>query len=136
MNTTGTNASNCAETVPSAAMPDLTATKTHLVRLRRARGFNTPVGHRCSNILEMLDGLPPESIDYLTPRSTTDRRANLLRSIKQQAAELDAELGKLPFMLIVGERERDAGTASVRSHEQGDLGAVVVDEIPPLITGA
>jgi hypothetical protein len=39
-------------------------------------------------------------------------------------------------MLVVGERERDAGTASVRSHEEGDLGAVELGEIAPLVDSA
>jgi threonyl-tRNA synthetase len=41
----------------------------------------------------------------------------------------DAELAKAPFMLVVGDRERDAGTASVRHHGEGDLGALPVDEL-------
>ena len=32
-------------------------------------------------------------------------------------------------MLVVGEREQAAGTASVRSHERGDLGAVAIGEL-------
>ena len=48
----------------------------------------------------------------------------------------DAELAKVPFMLVVGEREREAGTASVRSHEHGDLGAVAIGEIPALVTAS
>jgi threonyl-tRNA synthetase len=45
----------------------------------------------------------------------------------------DAELAKVPFMLVVGEREEEGGTASVRSHERGDLGAIAVAEIPALL---
>ncbi len=45
----------------------------------------------------------------------------------------DAELAKVPLMLVVGERERAAGTASVRSHERGDLGAVAIGELAGLI---
>ena len=45
----------------------------------------------------------------------------------------DAELAKVPFMLVVGEREEAEATASVRAHDRGDLGAVAVDEIPALI---
>lgn len=26
-----------------------------LVQMRRAHGYDSPIGHRCSNILEMLD---------------------------------------------------------------------------------
>ncbi len=45
----------------------------------------------------------------------------------------DAELAKLPYMVIVGEREQGDGSGSVRSHDGGDLGAVPVAEIPALI---
>jgi threonyl-tRNA synthetase len=48
----------------------------------------------------------------------------------------DAELAKVPFMLVVGERERDAGTASVRSHERGDMGALAPAVLPSLIAGS
>jgi threonyl-tRNA synthetase len=41
----------------------------------------------------------------------------------------DAELAKAPFMLVVGEREQADGTASVRSHADGDLGALAADEL-------
>jgi threonyl-tRNA synthetase len=47
----------------------------------------------------------------------------------------DAELSKVPFMLIVGEREREAANASVRSHDQGDIGAVAISEIAALVDG-
>jgi threonyl-tRNA synthetase len=45
----------------------------------------------------------------------------------------DAELAKVPLMLVVGEREQADGTASVRSHERGDLGALAPAEIAALI---
>ncbi len=47
----------------------------------------------------------------------------------------DAELAKVPFMLVVGEREREGATASVRAHDRGDLGAVAIGEIPALVEG-
>ena len=40
----------------------------------------------------------------------------------------DAELRKIPFMLVVGDRERDAAVVSVREHHGGDAGAISVDE--------
>ncbi len=36
----------------------------------------------------------------------------------------DAELGRYPYMLVVGDREEEAGALAVRSHEQGELGAM------------
>jgi threonyl-tRNA synthetase len=38
----------------------------------------------------------------------------------------DAELRKAPYMLVVGDREEEAGEVSVRSHSDGDVGALSV----------
>ena len=40
----------------------------------------------------------------------------------------EAELMKVPYMLIVGDREEEQGTVAVRKREQGDLGAVPLEE--------
>jgi threonyl-tRNA synthetase len=40
----------------------------------------------------------------------------------------DAELMKVPFMLVVGEREENEGTVSVRKHGQGDLGPQKIED--------
>ncbi|WP_332454177.1 threonine--tRNA ligase [Chryseobacterium aquaticum] len=40
----------------------------------------------------------------------------------------DAELKKIPFMLVVGENEERDGTISVRRRGEGDLGAMSMDE--------
>lgn len=45
----------------------------------------------------------------------------------------DAELLKVPYMLIVGEKEEQNGTVSVRKHGQGDLGTMSIDEFIVLI---
>jgi len=37
-----------------------------------------------------------------------------------------AELGRFPYMLVVGDRELEAGAVSVRSHAEGELGAMPV----------
>jgi threonyl-tRNA synthetase len=48
----------------------------------------------------------------------------------------DAEVAKLPFMLVVGDREAQAGQVSVRSHADGDEGAVAIADVATRITGA
>lgn len=40
----------------------------------------------------------------------------------------DAEVQKVPFMLIVGEKEMNEGRVSVRKHGEGDLGSMSLDE--------
>jgi threonyl-tRNA synthetase len=41
----------------------------------------------------------------------------------------DAELRKIPYMLVVGDREAERGTASLREHRAGDEGEVAVEEL-------
>jgi len=45
----------------------------------------------------------------------------------------DAELMKVPFMLVVGEREEHEGTVSVRKHGQGDLGPQTIEDFIRLV---
>jgi threonyl-tRNA synthetase len=40
----------------------------------------------------------------------------------------EAELRKVPYMLVVGDREQEAGVVSLREHGAGDRGSVGVDE--------
>ena len=47
-----------------------------------------------------------------------DRTESVGRKIR------DAELAKLPYMVILGDREAESGEISVRSHADGDLGAM------------
>jgi threonyl-tRNA synthetase len=41
----------------------------------------------------------------------------------------DAELRKVPYMLVVGDREAEEGSVAVRAHRGGDMGTVPVDEL-------
>lgn len=45
----------------------------------------------------------------------------------------DAEVKKLPYMLIVGEKEVESGTVSVRKHGSVDLGTMTSDEFRDLL---
>ena len=45
----------------------------------------------------------------------------------------DAELMKIPFMLVVGEREENEGTVAVRKHGQGDLGPQKIEDFVKLV---
>ncbi len=40
----------------------------------------------------------------------------------------DAELRKIPYMLVVGDREQDGGEVRVREHRHGDVGSAAVGE--------
>ena len=41
----------------------------------------------------------------------------------------EAQLQKVPYMLVVGDREAESGAVSVRSRSEGDKGAVAVDDL-------
>ena len=41
----------------------------------------------------------------------------------------EAELRKIPYMLVVGDREVENGTAAVRRHREGDQGALSLDDV-------
>jgi threonyl-tRNA synthetase len=51
-----------------------------------------------------------------------DRTESVGRKIR------DAELRKIPFMLVVGDREEESGEVSVREHRAGDTGSLPVQE--------
>ena len=40
----------------------------------------------------------------------------------------EAQMQKIPYMLVIGDKERDAGTVSVRTRGGVDLGAMSLDE--------
>ncbi|MGQ1944083.1 threonine--tRNA ligase [Ornithobacterium rhinotracheale] len=45
----------------------------------------------------------------------------------------DAEINKVPYMLIVGEQEEGNGTVSVRKHGEGDLGSFSIKDFKSLL---
>ena len=48
----------------------------------------------------------------------------------------DAEVKKLPYMLIVGEKEAETRSVAIRKHGEGDQGSVSLDEFVPLFQKA
>lgn len=50
------------------------------------------------------------------------------RSEKMQAKIRDAQLQKIPYMLIIGDREEKEGKVAIRTREGQDLGAMTVNE--------
>ena len=45
----------------------------------------------------------------------------------------EAEMNKIPYMLIVGEQEENDGTVSVRKHSEGDLGTMSISEFSNML---
>lgn len=55
------------------------------------------------------------------------------RSEKTGRKIRDAEVSKIPFMVIVGEKEEENGTVSVRKHGEGDIGTFTIEAFKSLI---
>ncbi|APZ46517.1 threonine--tRNA ligase [Polaribacter reichenbachii] len=69
-----------------------------------------------------------ESLENSEIRALVDNRSEKTgRKIR------DAEVSKIPFMVIVGEKEEQDGTVSVRKHGEGDLGTFTIKEFVTLI---
>src|SRR5205085_9689933 len=71
--------------------------------------------------------------DYAQQVATELRKAGLrvetnLRSEKIGAKIRDAQLQKVPFMLILGDREMEQGKVAVRERTRGDIGVMSLDE--------
>ena len=45
----------------------------------------------------------------------------------------EAQLEKVPYMIIAGEKEMNEGTVSVRSRKNGDLGTMTLDEFMAML---
>jgi len=55
------------------------------------------------------------------------------RSEKTGRKIRDAEIKKIPYMLIVGEKEENEGTVSVRKQGEGDLGTFKIEEFVKMV---
>jgi threonyl-tRNA synthetase len=72
--------------------------------------------------LEYAQGVA-ERLKQAGVRAELDRRTE---SIKRKIR--DAELRKIPYMLVVGDREQEAGAVALREHRAGDRGSVEVGD--------
>ncbi|MBO7739254.1 MAG: threonine--tRNA ligase, partial [Oscillospiraceae bacterium] len=46
----------------------------------------------------------------------------------------EAQVQKIPYMIVVGDKEAEAGTIAVRTREGGDQGTMTLDEFVAKIT--
>jgi len=74
----------------------------------------------CKNILQSLE-------NYDIRASLDDRGEKIGKKIR------DAEMAKVPYMLIIGEKELDEGIVSIRKQGEGDQGSKSVKEFAEFI---
>ncbi|MGB5943073.1 MAG: threonine--tRNA ligase [Leeuwenhoekiella sp.] len=92
--------------------------------------------------------LMPEQVSVLTlSEKYEDYAQNVLTSLENKDVRAiiddrgetmgkkirEAEMQKIPYMLIIGEQEQEAGTVSVRKHGGEDLGAMTVNAFAEVI---
>jgi len=72
-------------------------------------------------------------MDYANTILQTLKNADIRAEIDDRSEKIgkkirDTELAKVPYMLVIGEKEMNEGKASVRRQGKGDLGSKVVEE--------
>jgi len=72
-------------------------------------------------------------LDYARGAAERLRAAGLRVEIDERSESIgkkirEAEVLKVPYMLVVGDNEQEAGSVAVRRHKQGDLGVQPLDE--------
>jgi threonyl-tRNA synthetase len=82
-----------------------------------------------AKVLPVSDKVAEYAADLGKRLTAAGLRAKVdLRPEKVGAKIRDAELEKIPYMLVVGGREAEADQVSLRIHHEGDRGALGVDE--------
>ena len=80
-------------------------------------------------------------LDYARKVADQLRQAGLRAEVDERSESVgrkirDAELRKVPYMLVVGDKEAQAGEVAVRRHTEGDTGSEAVDAFVERATAA
>jgi len=79
-------------------------------------------------VLPITDRVHPFATEVADRLRAAGLRPGLdLRNEKVNAKIREAQLQKVPYMLVIGDREAEAGTVSVRHRSKGDLGVQSLD---------
>lgn len=88
-------------------------------------------------VLPITDAQAARAEEIAAELRTSDIRVSTdLRSEKIGAKIRRAQTEKIPFMLVLGAREAEAGTVAVRTREHGDQGAMSLQEFHKLLDEA
>jgi threonyl-tRNA synthetase len=79
-------------------------------------------------------------VDYAAEVAASLRAAGLRAEVDERTESVgrkirEAELRKIPYMLVVGDREAESGEVALRRHREGDLGAVTASEAADRLLG-
>lgn len=81
-------------------------------------------------------GLPiaERFLDYADDVAKVLERENVRCEIDSRAEKIsykirEAQLDKVPYMIIIGQKEVDAGGISIRSRDRGDMGNMLISQL-------
>ena len=101
---------------------DAVAALSGFTRVHPLQGFENAEG-----CVEVLDGLS-DKLCEMGYRATADLTGEKIGK-KIRLAQME----KIPYMLVVGDRDMEAGTVSVRTRRGEDLGAMPLDEFAAVL---
>ena len=105
----GGKASN--QQIQEIVIKDLRLTPDQVAILPLSEKYN----ENCKEVLNLLN-------KYDIRGFVDDRNEKVGKKIR------DAEVSKVPYMLIIGEKEIENDTLSVRKHGEGDIGTMTIEE--------
>ena len=78
--------------------------------------------------------------EYAARAATELREAGVRVAVDERSESVgkkirDAELGRYPYMLVVGDKEVEAGAVAVRAHEEGELGQMSLKDFAARVDG-
>jgi threonyl-tRNA synthetase len=81
-------------------------------------------------VLPINDKVMPAAESLVAALQAADFRVRMDRSADKLGAKIrDAQMAKIPYMLVLGAREAEAGLVSVRSRTAGDLGTMTLEAL-------
>ena len=88
-----------------------------------------------AGLLDVFDG-GTYRLDGQDVAGLPDRQRSALRNEKLGFKIREAELAKVPFLLVVGGKERESRSVSLRWHKRGDQGQMALDRAISLMLEA
>lgn len=83
-----------------------------------------------ARLIAVSDGQMAYAEEVVTKMKAAGLRVQLDHSGDRMAKQIrKAEMEKVPVMAVIGAKEVEAGTLSIRSRKHGELGAISVDEV-------
>jgi len=93
-----------------------------------------------SPVQAMLIPIADRHVEYATAAASRLREAGIRTAVDASSERMNAkirnaQLQKIPYMLVVGDREQEADAVALRLRSEEDLGAKPVDEVIAMIRG-